>query len=42
MYQLQAILGHRSIDVTVDTYGQIGAQDIENACPYEKDETEIA
>lgn len=39
MYQLQAILGHRSIDVTVDTYGQIGAQDVENACPYEADET---
>lgn len=36
MYQLQAILGHKSIDVTVDTYGQIGAQDVENACPYEK------
>lgn len=36
MYQLQAILGHKSIDVTVDTYGQIGAQDIENPCPYEK------
>ncbi len=36
MYQLQAILGHKSIDVTVDTYGQIGAQDIENVCPYEK------
>jgi integrase len=36
MYQLQAILGHKSIDVTVDTYGQIGAQDIDNPCPYEK------
>ncbi|MBY0316991.1 MAG: site-specific integrase [Bdellovibrionales bacterium] len=35
MYQLQAILGHKSIDVTVDVYGQIGAQDVENACPYE-------
>ena len=35
MYQLQAILGHKSIDVTVDTYGQLGAQDVENACPYE-------
>jgi integrase len=35
MYQLQAILGHKSIDVTVDIYGQIGAQDIENPCPYE-------
>jgi integrase/recombinase XerD len=39
MYQLQAILGHKSIDVTVDTYGQIGAQDVENACPYEKMES---
>jgi integrase len=37
MYQLQAILGHKSIDVTVDIYGQIGAQDIENPCPYETD-----
>lgn len=35
MYQLQAILGHKSIDVTVDTYGQLGAQDVENSCPYE-------
>lgn len=37
MYQLQAILGHKSIDVTVDTYGQIGAQDVENANPYESE-----
>lgn len=35
MYQLQAILGHKSINVTVDLYGQLGAQDIENPCPYE-------
>ncbi len=35
MYQLQAILGHKSIDVTVDTYGQIAAQDVESNCPYE-------
>lgn len=38
MYQLQAILGHKSIDVTVDTYGQLGAQDVENSCPYEPQE----
>jgi integrase len=38
MYQLQAILGHKSIDVTVDIYGQIGAQDVENSCPYEETE----
>jgi hypothetical protein len=35
MYQLQAILGHKSINVTVDIYGQLGAQDIDNPCPYE-------
>ena len=35
MYQLQAILGHRSIDVTVDLYGQLQAQDIECPSPYE-------
>jgi integrase/recombinase XerD len=41
MYQLQAILGHKSIDVTVDVYGQIGAQDIENPCPYDQIQKEI-
>ena len=35
MYQLQAILGHRSIDVTIDLYGQLQAQDIECPSPYE-------
>lgn len=35
MYQLQAILGHKSIDVTIDVYGQIGAQDVNAPCPYE-------
>ena len=34
MYQLQAILGHKNIAVTVDTYGQLAAQDVKNACPY--------
>ena len=38
MYQLQAILGHRSIDVTVDLYGQLQAQDVENPSPYETTE----
>jgi site-specific recombinase XerD len=36
MYQLQAILGHKHIQVTVDLYGQLKAQDIENISPYEK------
>lgn len=36
MYQLQAILGHRGIQTTVDLYGQLKAQDIENPSPYEK------
>jgi site-specific recombinase XerD len=35
MYQLQAILGHRSIDVTVDLYGQLQAQDVACPSPYE-------
>jgi integrase/recombinase XerD len=35
MYQLQAILGHRSIDVTIDLYGQLQAQDIACPSPYE-------
>jgi integrase len=34
MYQLQAILGHKGIQVTVDLYGQLKAQDIENPSPY--------
>ena len=35
MYQLKAILGHRGIQTTVDLYGQLQAQDIENPSPYE-------
>ncbi len=35
MYQLQAILGHRGIQTTIDLYGQLQAQDIENPSPYE-------
>ena len=34
MYQLQAILGHKTIGMTIDLYGQIKAQDIKNPCPY--------
>ncbi len=34
MYQLQAVLGHRGIQVTVDLYGQLKSQDIENPSPY--------
>lgn len=35
MYQLQAILGHRGIQTTVDLYGQLQAQDVENPSLYE-------
>jgi site-specific recombinase XerD len=35
MYQLQAILGHKSINVTIDVYGQLAAQDVESVSPYE-------
>ncbi len=34
LYQLQAILGHRSIDVTIRVYGQLKAVEIENPSPY--------
>lgn len=34
MYQVQAILGHKHIGTTVDTYGQIAAQDIDRPSPY--------
>lgn len=34
MYQLQAILGHRGIQVTIDLYGQLKSQDIANPSPY--------
>lgn len=34
MYQLQAILGHKSIKMTVDLYGKLKAQDIKSPSPY--------
>ena len=35
MYQLQAILGHKSIKMTVDLYGNLKSEDIENPSPYD-------
>lgn len=35
MYELQAILGHRNIKITIDLYGQIKAHEIRNFSPYE-------
>lgn len=34
MYQLQAILGHKNIGMTVDFYGNFKAQDVERVSPY--------
>ena len=34
MYQLLAILGHRSIQMTVDLYGDMKAADVERVSPY--------
>jgi site-specific recombinase XerD len=34
MYQLQAILGHKTIQMTVDLYGHLKSQDIEDPSPY--------
>lgn len=35
MYQLQAILGHSTIHLTVDLYGRITAEDIEKPSPFD-------
>lgn len=35
MYQLQAILGHKSIQMTVDLYGNLKSHDINDPSPYE-------
>ena len=34
MYELQAILGHRNILVTINQYGNLNAAEIENPSPY--------
>ncbi len=34
MYQLKAILGHKSIQMTVDLYGNLKAADIDDPSPY--------
>ena len=36
MYQLQAILGHKQIGLTVDLYGGLKAVDIDRVSPYVK------
>ncbi len=35
MYQLQAILGHKRIQTTIDIYGQLPSSDIQMVSPYE-------
>lgn len=35
MYQLQALLGHKSIQMTVDLYGNLKSHDISNPSPYD-------
>jgi integrase len=35
MYELQAILGHKNIRITIDLYGQIQSKEIKNFSPYE-------
>lgn len=36
MYQLKAILGHKTIGMTVDLYGNLTAGDVENPSPIER------
>lgn len=35
MYALKAILGHKSIQLTVDLYGNYQASDVEMPSPYD-------
>lgn len=35
MYALQAILGHKNIQITIDLYGQLQACDVEMVSPYD-------
>ena len=35
MYQLKAILGHKTIGMTVDLYGNLSAGDVENPSPFD-------
>ena len=35
MYQLQAALGHKTIGITIDLYGQLQAEDIDMVSPYD-------
>lgn len=35
MYELQALLGHKSIHLTIDLYGQLRAEDVENPSPFD-------
>ncbi len=37
MYALKAILGHNSIQLTVDLYGNFTAEHVWNVSPYEGD-----
>ncbi|SMF30574.1 hypothetical protein SAMN06296036_109181 [Pseudobacteriovorax antillogorgiicola] len=34
MYALQAVLGHKQISMTIQTYGNLKSQDIENVSPF--------
>ncbi len=35
MHALKAILGHQSIQLTVDLYGNFTAENVENVSPYD-------
>jgi site-specific recombinase XerD len=34
MFQLQKILGHRTLEMTVDLYGRIEAKDVQDVSPF--------
>ena len=35
MYELMAVLGHKSIGLTIDLYGKLRSEDVENPSPYD-------
>lgn len=34
MHELMAVLGHKSISLTIDLYGKLRSEDMEDSSPY--------
>ena len=40
MYELMAILGHKSIGITINLYGRLRSEDVEDPSPFKFDQSE--